>query len=240
MSVNIETAINYMKSLKAKGITYSMSGSRTGSDGTGDCSGTIYQGLVNGGATSAGWVLNTDSMHDWLVKNGFDLVSSNKEWTMKRGDIIIFGKKGSSGGAAGHVVLAVDGTNVIHCTLGQYSNGYQNGISINNEIEMPYNMGFYVYRKGSSNNDKPAQVKWFDEVATLTVDVTDGIQSWSEPNLKSKKKHLFKKGNKIKYDKACHSNGYVWVRQPRSNNEFYYIPIGLSNGDSRTETWVKW
>lgn len=96
--VNIETAIANMYALKAAKIRYSMNGSRTGADGTGDCSGTIYDSLRKGGASNAGWVLNTDSMHDWLVKNDFKLIAQNNEWTAKRGDIVIFGKKGASGG----------------------------------------------------------------------------------------------------------------------------------------------
>jgi len=155
MAVNIETAINNMYTLMNKGVTYSMYGSRTGSDGTADCSGAIYDSLRKGGATNAGWVLNTDSMHDWLVTNGFTMIAFNASWTMQRGDIIIFGYKGSSGGAAGHVVMATDGTNVIHCN---YS---ANGVSVNNENTLPYSMGWYVYRpssSGSSNTDTQTTV----------------------------------------------------------------------------------
>ncbi|MBP2099538.1 peptidoglycan amidohydrolase family protein [Enterococcus rivorum] len=154
MAINIETAINNMYALKNRGIRYSMTGSRTGVDGTGDCSGTIYDSLRKAGASNAGWVLNTDSMHSWLIKNGFELIAENREWPMKRGDIVILGKKGASGGAAGHVFLAVDGTNAIHCT---WKNASENGVYVDNEATMPYSMGWYVYRLkggfsvGSSN-----------------------------------------------------------------------------------------
>lgn len=149
--VNIETAIKYMYDLKAKGIKYSMSGSRTGADGTGDCSGTVYQALRNGGATNAGWVLNTDSMHGWLTKNSFKLIAQNKEWTAKRGDVVIFGKKGQSGGAAGHVVIFISNTQIIHCT---WKSASANGIYVDNEATTcPYDMGWYVYRlEGQTSN----------------------------------------------------------------------------------------
>lgn len=143
MAINIETAINNMYALKNRGIRYSMTGSRTGADGTGDCSGTIYDSLRKAGASNAGWILNTDSMHSWLIKNGFELIAENREWPMKRGDIVILGKKGASGGAAGHVFLAVDGTNAIHCT---WKNASANGVYVDNEATMPYSMGWYVYR----------------------------------------------------------------------------------------------
>lgn len=98
MSINMETAIANMYALKAKGIRYSMNYGRIGEDGTGDCSGTVYNSLRKAGATNAGWVLNTDSMHSWLVTNGFKLIAQNQDWTAKRGDIVIFGLKGASGG----------------------------------------------------------------------------------------------------------------------------------------------
>lgn len=143
MAISIETAINNMYALKNRGIRYAMTGSRTGADGTGDCSGTIYDSLRKAGASNAGWILNTDSMHSWLIKNGFELIATNKEWSMRRGDIVILGRKGASGGAAGHVFLAVDGTNAIHCT---WKNSSENGVYVDNEATMPYSMGWYVYR----------------------------------------------------------------------------------------------
>ena len=155
MAINIDTAIINMYALKNRGIRYSMTGSRTGADGTGDCSGTIYDSLRKAGASDAGWILNTDSMHSWLIKNGFELIAENREWPMKRGDIVILGKKGASGGAAGHVFLAVDGTNAIHCT---WKNASENGVYVDNEATMPYSMGWYVYRlKGGSNNSGGAK-----------------------------------------------------------------------------------
>lgn len=143
MGVNLELAINNMYALKNNSIRYSMTGSRTGADGTGDCSGTIYDSLCKAGASNAGWILNTDSMHAWLVKNDFELIAINREWLMKRGDIVILGKKGASSGAAGHVFMALDHTNAIHCT---WKSVTKNGIFVENEAKMPYFMGWYVYR----------------------------------------------------------------------------------------------
>lgn len=143
MAIHLETAIKNMYDLKNRGIRYSMTGSRTGEDGTGDCSGTIYDSLRKAGATNAGWILNTDSMHDWLIKNNFELIAQNKEWAMKRGDVVILGKKGASGGAAGHVFLAIDGINAIHCT---WKSATANGVYVDKEAIMPYELGWYVYR----------------------------------------------------------------------------------------------
>ena len=43
--IDMDTAIDYMYGLRAKNIRYSMDYSRTGADGTGDCSGTVYAAL---------------------------------------------------------------------------------------------------------------------------------------------------------------------------------------------------
>lgn len=48
MMVNMDVAIDYMIQLQQKGVTYSMAGSRTGADGTADCSGAVYAALVKG------------------------------------------------------------------------------------------------------------------------------------------------------------------------------------------------
>ena len=49
MMVNMDVAIAYMIQLQQKGVTYSMAGSRTGADGTADCSGAVYAALLKGG-----------------------------------------------------------------------------------------------------------------------------------------------------------------------------------------------
>lgn len=154
MGINLETAIHAMEQLRNQGVRYSMYGSRTGTDGTADCSGAIYACLRKAGASNAGWVLNTDSMHSWLGQNGFQLIAQNREWQAHRGDIVIFGQKGASGGASGHVVLFISSTQIIHC------NYARNGVTIDDEATTcPYSLGWYVYRlKGtvSSLNTSPS------------------------------------------------------------------------------------
>ncbi|RLK63137.1 hypothetical protein D3H64_05965 [Atopobacter sp. AH10] len=156
MAVDIEKAINHMNWLKSRGVRYSMNGSRIGTDGTADCSGAIYSALRQGGASNAGWILNTDSMHAWLEQNGFKCIATNSTWEAKRGDVVIFGKRGASGGAAGHVVMFINHDQIIHC------NYARNGVTIDNEASTcPYSMGWYVYRyQGSKPAPQPqAQAK---------------------------------------------------------------------------------
>ena len=154
--MNIEKAISKGLELKQRRIKYSMYGSRTGSDGTADCSGFIYECLVSGGAKPLNYIPNTDSLHSFLVNNGFKLIADSSEWQAKRGDIAIFGRKGNSGGANGHVVLFIEQYKVIHCT---YKSETENGIYVeSDESACPYNWSFYVYRlQNTSQSVKPSQ-----------------------------------------------------------------------------------
>lgn len=212
-NINMETAIANMYALKARGITYSMNYSRTGADGTGDCSGTVYDSLRKAGASDAGWVLNTDSMHSWLVKNGFKLIAENQGWTAKRGDIVIFGKKGASGGSAGHVVIFISNTQIIHCT---WKDAQHNGVYVDNEATTcPYSMGWYVYRlNGGSTPPKPNVKK---------VKVLKHATNWS-PSSKGSKMASFVKG------------GTFAVKQQRpisysySNQEYLIVSNGTVLG----------
>ena len=93
-------------------ITYSMYGSRNGKDGTADCSGSITQALWDAGASRPAdnvikWGgYNTETIHPYLKANGYYLVAQGTaDFTPQRGDIIIWGKLGSSGGAGGHIML---------------------------------------------------------------------------------------------------------------------------------------
>lgn len=98
---------------------------------------------MSAGAISAGWAVNTEYMHDWLIKNGYVLIAENQDWNSQRGDVVIWGLRGQSAGAGGHVVMFVDSDNIIHCN---YAN---NGITINNYNQTAASAGWmysYVYR----------------------------------------------------------------------------------------------
>ena len=95
MSLNIEQAIAWMEARRGK-VTYSMD-YRNGPNSY-DCSSAVYYALMAGGASSAGWAVNTEYEHDWLLKNGFTLIAENSAFNAKRGDIFIWGKRGRSAG----------------------------------------------------------------------------------------------------------------------------------------------
>ncbi|WP_406834437.1 phage tail tip lysozyme [Lactococcus lactis] len=118
MTINMQTVISNMRALKSQGVTYSMSGSRTGSDGTADCSGAVYASLNAAGANLS--LGNTDSLFTDLPKIGFTKVEAPYAY----GDVFIFGTQGQSSGGAGHTGIFLDASQIIHCNSGD------NGVGI--------------------------------------------------------------------------------------------------------------
>ncbi|MDS1367858.1 peptidoglycan amidohydrolase family protein [Streptococcus suis] len=140
MGVNIETALRWMSDHKGR-VTYSMD-YRNGPNSF-DCSSSVYYALMSAGAISAGWAVNTEYEHDWLIKNGYKLIAENTDWDAKRGDIFIWGRRGQSAGAGGHTGIFIDPDNIIHC------NYASNGIMVDNYNQTAAASGWmycYVYR----------------------------------------------------------------------------------------------
>ncbi|MFS9315507.1 peptidoglycan amidohydrolase family protein [Streptococcus infantis] len=152
MGINIENAIAWMRARQGQ-VSYSME-DRDGPDSY-DCSSSVYYALRSAGASSAGWAVNTEYEHDWLIKNGYELITENSPWDAQRGDIFIWGKRGASAGAFGHTGMFIDEDNIIHC------NYAYNGISVNDHDERWYYAGqpyYYIYRL-TNPNAQPEEVK---------------------------------------------------------------------------------
>ncbi|MTB77278.1 holin, partial [Streptococcus uberis] len=159
MTINTEQAIAWMSARQGK-VTYSMA-QRDGASSY-DCSSSIYYALRSAGASDNGWAVNTEYEHDWLVKNGYQLVAENELLYPKRGDIGIWGKRGFSAGAGGHTFMFVDESNIIHCNYGY------NGITVNDYNEIWYANGQpyeYLYRytgSGSAPVNQQAVISQFE------------------------------------------------------------------------------
>ncbi|MBZ6003944.1 hypothetical protein KII95_07945 [Leuconostoc gelidum subsp. aenigmaticum] len=113
-------------------LTYSMSGSRNGSDGTADCSGSMTQAIYEAGGKPYDWLYNTDYLHDYLIENNYKLVAENADWSARKNDIVIWGSKGQSGGTFGHVgVISRDDPNANFLSTSYYTGG-QIGTAVKN------------------------------------------------------------------------------------------------------------
>ena len=164
MAINLETSIRWMSDRVGK-VTYSMD-YRNGPNSY-DCSSAVYYALMAGGAISAGWAVNTEYEHDWLIKNGFKLIAENSVFEAQRGDVFIWGKRGQSSGAGGHTGIFVDSNNIIHC------NYARNGISIDGYLAVARAAGnkyYYIYRpSGQAQVSSSTAGKSIDQLVQETL-----------------------------------------------------------------------
>lgn len=130
MSVQ-QSLINWFVSHRGL-LTYSMLGSRNGTDGTADCSGSVSQALKEAGIGIQG-LPSTVTLGQQLSNNGFYRVCRNESWDALPGDIVLMSwgaDMSSSGGAGGHVGVMIDDTYFISCdfstqgAVGQAINTY--------------------------------------------------------------------------------------------------------------------
>lgn len=160
----MEQAIAWMEARRGK-VTYSMD-FRNGPNSY-DCSSAVYYALLSAGAISAGWTVNTEYEHDWLLKNGFKLIAENSVFSAQRGDIFIWGKRGQSSGAGGHTGIFVDSNNIIHC------NWARNGITVDGYLDVVRSSGnkyYYIYRpSGQSTVSASTAGKSIDQLVKETL-----------------------------------------------------------------------
>lgn len=97
MAVNVEASVKWMEARVGK-VQYSMNTTLRNGPNYYDCSSSVYYALMSAGALSAGWAVNTEYQHEWLLKNGYKLIAENKAWNAQRGDIFIWGRRGQSSG----------------------------------------------------------------------------------------------------------------------------------------------
>lgn len=157
MTINLETSIRWMSDRVGK-VSYSMD-YRNGPNSY-DCSSAVYYALMAGGAISAGWAVNTEYMHDWLIRNGYVLVAENKPFSAQRHDVFIWGKHGYSSGEGGHTGIFVDNVNIIHC------NFKRNGITIDDYNNVSRGMYYYLYRPA---NQPSTSNKSLDQLVKETL-----------------------------------------------------------------------
>lgn len=82
-------------------------------------------------------------------------------------------------------------------------------------------------------------VTWYLEKGKFTVTADEGIILRWGASTSSTKIAVLPKGSVVEYDAFCHSGGYVWIRQPRGNGQFGYLPTGESSGGKRVNSWGK-
>lgn len=112
------SSIQWFEDRKGK-VTYSMTDRR--GPGSYDCSSSVYYALIQGGFLPIGiYIGSTESEFGDLEKYGWTVVQPNADgnFDTQRGDVFIWGDRGSSAGGAGHTGLFIDADNIIHCSYG--------------------------------------------------------------------------------------------------------------------------
>lgn len=243
MPINIENAIAWMKARQGR-VSYSME-ERDGDDSY-DCSSSVYYALRSAGAVSAGWAVNTEYEHNWLINNGYELISENTPWDAQRGDVFIWGRKGASAGAGGHTGIFIDEDNIIHC------NYRYDGISVNDHDDIwvyagrPY---YYIYRLTNPNAQPETPKKgwqkddkgyWYARANGSypkgQFEYIDENKSWfyfdESGYMYSDKWLKYTDGKWYYFDK----DGYMATSWKKINGKWYYF-----NRDGAMATgWVKW
>lgn len=243
MTINIENAIAWMKARQGR-VSYSME-ERDGDDSY-DCSSSVYYALRSAGAVSAGWAVNTEYEHNWLINNGYELISENTPWDAQRGDVFIWGRKGASAGAGGHTGIFIDEDNIIHC------NYRYDGISVNDHDDIwvyagrPY---YYIYRLTNPNAQPETPKKGWQKddkgywYARANGSYPKGQFEYIEENkswfyfdesgyMYSDKWLKHTDGKWYYFDK----DGYMATSWKKINGKWYYF-----NRDGAMATgWVKW
>lgn len=89
----------------------------------------------------------------------------------------------------------------------------------------------------TSAPSKPATTGWIAQKGTFTITAGVGIVlRSSKPSVKAPKLAVLPKGSAVIYDAFCYNEGYVWIRQPRSNG-YGYLPTGEASGSKRKNYW---
>lgn len=110
MTIDLNAVVNWFDARKGL-LTYSMTGSRNGTDGTADCSGAITQAIRDSGASPYAYLYSTVTLGSYLSANGYTRISENQSWDAQKGDIILMSWGPGmqySGGAGGHVGIMKD------------------------------------------------------------------------------------------------------------------------------------
>ena len=134
-------------------LTYSMYGSRTGADGTADCSGSVTMAVYNAGGIRPSIIYSTETLPSYLYRNGYRLVYANSGYNNPQvGDVVIWKRRGNSNGAYGHTgIVSGSGANATFVSTSFYTEG-KPGTAVQNLNYYNYwadddHPAYYVYRR---------------------------------------------------------------------------------------------
>lgn len=152
--------------------------------------------------------------------------------------------------------IAEYGTNQCntHCDQWQYDsttkfcgNATDTNIDYNGFLTEPLGQASKPTPQPPTPDTKPSQpsneswvdelgVRWYKETGKFTITVPEGIWLRWGATTSSAKIAVLPKGSVVRYEAFCHSGGYVWIKQKRSNG-YAYLPTGESRNGKRISSW---
>lgn len=175
MAANKQQTIAWFDDRKGE-LTYSMYGSRNGSDGTADCSGSITQAVRDAGGVPYDYLYSTVTLAGYFEKNGYKRISVNQDWDAEAGDIILMSwgnDMSTSGGAGGHVGVMKDAIKFISV---DYWTGGTRGTAVSEHIWNDYYAVQYpnyieVWRRDGETNETMNTTTITNKLEELDMDM---------------------------------------------------------------------
>ncbi|ANZ70386.1 peptidoglycan amidohydrolase family protein [Pediococcus claussenii] len=242
MAVDNNKVVQWYETRKGK-LTYSMNGSRNGTDGTADCSGSVTQAIYSAGGKAYDYLYSTTTLAGYLEANGYKRIAVSSDWSGKKGDVILMSwgySMADSGGAGGHVGVLSTDKNFIST---DYSTGGQYGTAVSEWDSEQYfakNQPSYweVWRLSSSVVTKvtsavksvpksPAGIPSGMQVENATY-VNGDTQIQIRKNgygVNAAKAGMLPIGGVVKYDAFGTKDGFVWIHYIGKDKKDYYLPV---------------
>lgn len=219
INLALDTLINWFQQRLGK-VTYSME-NRYGPNSY-DCSSAVYYALNESGFLPSQMMGNTETLFNHLEANGWTQVH---DLSYQRGDIFIWGVRGSTSGSAGHTGVFIDSETIIHC------NYTANGISINN------------YDSYWQDKNKPKCTLYRYTAAHMPVFPNYKLETLSgvfvpdrrlpvcnEPTQISEALDYYEAGQSINYDSYCVFDGYIWISYISYSGFRRFVAVALNDG----------
>lgn len=116
------------------------------------------------------------------------------------------------------------------CGAWQFTNNFQN---LHLDCSYDYT-GFMTTNHKQTTSVKPVANNsiWKTENGTFTLGNNQAIRLRNSPNMNAATISVLYAGQSVKYNAWCITDNHVWIRQPRSNGQFGYLPTGeAKNGN---------
>lgn len=215
INLALDVLINWFQCRLGK-VTYSME-SRYGPNSY-DCSSAMYYALNESGFLPLGTMGNTETLFNHLEAHGWTQLNDS---FYQKGDIFIWGVRGSTSGSAGHTGVFIDSENIIHC------NFTANGISINNYEsywETKNKPECTVYRYTAT--DMPSFINYELKNLSGVFIPNRRLPVCSEPTQISEALDYYEAGQSINYDSYCVFDNYIWISYISYTGFRRFIAIG--------------